>query len=102
MMLPVVDLVEVGNGGGSIAWIDPAGGLKIGPQSAGASPGPACYGQGGTEPTVTDANLIVGRIDPEYFLGSGIRLQRRRPRRRSPKRSVSTCGSHSKKPRSES
>src|SRR5436190_573477 len=76
MMLPVVDLVEVGNGGGSIAWIDPAGGLKIGPQSAGASPGPACYGQGGTEPTVTDANLIVGRIDPEYFLGSGIRLQR--------------------------
>ena len=76
MMLPVVDIVEVGNGGGSIAWIDPAGGLKIGPQSAGAAPGPACYGQGGTEPTVTDANLIVGRIDPEYFLGSGIRLQR--------------------------
>src|SRR5438445_1652140 len=76
MMLPVVDLVEVGNGGGSIAWIDPAGGLKIGPQSAGASPGPACYGQDGTEPTMTDANLIVGRIDPEYFLGSGIRLQR--------------------------
>ena len=76
MMLPVVDIVEVGNGGGSIAWIDPAGGLKVGPQSAGAAPGPACYGQGGTEPTVTDANLIAGRIDPEYFLGSGIRLQR--------------------------
>ena len=76
MMLPVVDIVEVGNGGGSIAWIDPAGGLKVGPQSAGAAPGPACYGQGGTDPTVTDANLIVGRIDPEYFLGSGIRLQR--------------------------
>jgi N-methylhydantoinase A len=76
MMLPVVDIVEVGNGGGSIAWIDPAGGLKVGPQSAGAAPGPACYGQGGTEPTVTDANLVVGRIDPEYFLGSGIRLQR--------------------------
>jgi N-methylhydantoinase A len=76
MMLPVVDIVEVGNGGGSIAWIDPAGGIKIGPQSAGAAPGPACYGQGGGEPTVTDANLIVGRIDPEYFLGSGIRLQR--------------------------
>jgi N-methylhydantoinase A len=75
MMLPVVDIVEIGNGGGSIAWIDPAGGMKVGPQSAGASPGPACYGQGGTEPTVTDANLIVGRIDPEYFLGSGIRLQ---------------------------
>jgi N-methylhydantoinase A len=76
MMLPVVDIVEVGNGGGSIAWIDPAGGLKVGPQSAGAAPGPACYGNGGTEPTVTDANLIAGRIDPEYFLGSGIRLQR--------------------------
>jgi N-methylhydantoinase A len=76
MMLPVVDIVEVGNGGGSIAWIDAAGGLKIGPQSAGGAPGPACYGNGGTEPTVTDANLIAGRIDPEYFLGSGIRLQR--------------------------
>ena len=76
MMLPVVDIVEVGNGGGSIAWIDPAGGLKVGPQSAGAAPGPACYGKGGVEPTVTDANLIAGRIDPEYFLGSGIRLQR--------------------------
>ncbi|HEY7319165.1 MAG TPA: hydantoinase/oxoprolinase family protein [Candidatus Binatia bacterium] len=76
MMLPVVDIVEVGNGGGSVAWIDPGGGLKVGPQSAAAVPGPACYGQGGAEPTVTDANLIVGRIDPEYFLGSGIRLQR--------------------------
>jgi N-methylhydantoinase A len=76
MMLPVVDIVEVGNGGGSIAWIDPGGGLKVGPQSAAAVPGPACYGQGGAEPTVTDANLIVGRINPEYFLGSGISLQR--------------------------
>jgi len=76
MMLPVVDIVEVGNGGGSIAWIDAAGGLKVGTLSAGAEPGPACYGKGGTEPTVTDANLITGRIDPEYFLGSGIRLQR--------------------------
>jgi N-methylhydantoinase A len=76
MMLPVVDIVEVGNGGGSIAWIDAGGGLKVGPLSAGAAPGPACYGQGGTEPTVTDANLILGRIDPAYFLGSGIRLQR--------------------------
>jgi N-methylhydantoinase A len=76
MMLPVVDIVEVGNGGGSIAWIDAAGGVKVGPQSAGAAPGPACYGRGGVEPTVTDANLILGRIDPDYFLGSGIRLQR--------------------------
>ncbi|HEY7716813.1 MAG TPA: hydantoinase/oxoprolinase family protein [Candidatus Binatia bacterium] len=78
MMLPVVDIVEVGNGGGSIAWIDAAGGLKVGPQSAGAAPGPACYGKGATAPTVTDANLIAGRIDAEYFLGSGIRLQRER------------------------
>ena len=78
MMLPVVDIVEIGNGGGSIAWIDPAGGVKVGPQSAGAMPGPACYGQGGSEPTVTDANLIAGRIDPEFFLGSGIRLRRER------------------------
>jgi N-methylhydantoinase A len=76
MMLPVVDIVEVGNGGGSIAWIDAAGGLKVGPQSAGAAPGPACYDKGGVEPTVTDANLIAGRVDPEYFLGSSIRLQR--------------------------
>ena len=76
MMLPVVDIVEVGNGGGSIAWIDPAGALKVGPQSAGAEPGPACYGKGGSEPAVTDANLVTGRIDPEYFLGSGVRLQR--------------------------
>jgi N-methylhydantoinase A len=76
MMVPVVDIVEVGNGGGSIAWLDAAGALKVGPQSAGAAPGPACYGQGGKKPTVTDANLIAGRIDPEYFLGSGIRLQR--------------------------
>jgi N-methylhydantoinase A len=75
MMLPVVDIVEVGNGGGSIAWIDAGGGVKVGPQSAGAIPGPACYGNGGSEPTVTDANLVAGRIDPEYFLGSGIRLQ---------------------------
>ncbi len=66
---PVVDIVEIGAGGGSIAWIDAGGALKIGPASAGASPGPACYGLGGAEPTVTDANLIAGRINPDYFLG---------------------------------
>ena len=70
--MPVVDIVEIGAGGGSIAWIDQAGALKVGPQSAGAVPGPACYGQGGTEPTVTDANLITGRISPDYFLGGAI------------------------------
>jgi N-methylhydantoinase A len=71
---PVVDIVEIGAGGGSIAWIDAGGALKIGPRSAGASPGPASYGLGGTEPTVTDANLIAGRINPDYFLGGELQL----------------------------
>ena len=72
--MPVVDIVEIGAGGGSIAWIDPAGALKVGPRSAGAEPGPACYGRGGTEPTLTDANVIAGRINPDYFLGGKIPL----------------------------
>ena len=72
--IPVVDIVEIGAGGGSIAWIDQGGALKIGPKSAGAVPGPACYGQGGSEPAVTDANLIAGRINPSYFLGGEIEL----------------------------
>lgn len=70
--VPVVDIVEIGAGGGSIAWVDEAGALKVGPQSAGAVPGPACYGQGGTLPTVTDAHLITGRINPRYFLGGDL------------------------------
>jgi N-methylhydantoinase A len=65
--VPVVDIVEIGNGGGSIAWIDRAGSLKVGPQSAGALPGPVAYGQGGTEPTTTDANLVTGRLSTENF-----------------------------------
>jgi N-methylhydantoinase A len=73
MTLPVVDTVEVGAGGGSIARAD-AGGLRVGPQSAGAEPGPACYGKGGTEPTVTDANVVLGRIDPRGFLGGEMTL----------------------------
>jgi N-methylhydantoinase A len=72
--VPVVDIVEIGAGGGSIAWLDPAGALRVGPQSAGADPGPAAYGWGGTEPTLTDADVIAGRINPEYFLGGEIRL----------------------------
>jgi N-methylhydantoinase A len=72
--VPVADIVEIGAGGGSIAWLDPAGALRVGPRSAGAEPGPACYGWGGAEPTVTDANLIAGRINPEYFLGGRIAL----------------------------
>jgi N-methylhydantoinase A len=71
---PVIDLVEIGAGGGSIAWIDVGGLLRVGPRSAGADPGPVCYGKGGVEPTVTDANLVLGRINPEYFLGGEIVL----------------------------
>ena len=71
---PVVEIVEIGAGGGSIAWVDDAGGLHVGPRSAGAEPGPACYGRGGEEPTLTDANLIVGRLDSEYFLGGSMSL----------------------------
>ena len=67
IMDPVVDIVEIGNGGGSIAWIDEAGSLKVGPQSAGAVPGPVAYGIGGTEPTTTDACLVTGRLSAENF-----------------------------------
>ncbi len=78
--VPVVDIVEIGAGGGSIAWLDPGGALKVGPRSAGAVPGPACYDMGGTEPTVTDANLIAGRINPDYFLGGEIPVSVKRAR----------------------
>ena len=74
ILLPVVDMREIGAGGGSIAWIDEAGALHVGPQSAGAAPGPACYQRGGTEPTVTDANLVLGILDPEYFLGGEMKI----------------------------
>ena len=67
IMAPVVDIVEIGNGGGSIAWIDEAGSLKVGPQSAGALPGPVAYGKGGTEPTTTDACLLTGRLSAKNF-----------------------------------
>lgn len=72
--IPVVDIVEVGAGGGSIAWIDSGGALHVGPRSAGADPGPACYDLGGEEPTVTDANLVTGRLSADYFLGGRMRL----------------------------
>jgi N-methylhydantoinase A len=67
--VPVIDLAEVSAGGGSIAWIDPGGALRVGPQSAGAEPGPVCYGRGGTAPTITDCDLVLGYLDPDYFLG---------------------------------
>ncbi|MGH7069787.1 MAG: hydantoinase B/oxoprolinase family protein [Acetobacteraceae bacterium] len=73
---PVIDMIEVGAGGGSIAAIDEVGLLRVGPRSAGADPGPACYGRGGAEPTVTDANLVLGYYDPAFFLGGRMRLDR--------------------------
>ena len=72
--LPVIEMIEIGAGGGSIARIDPMGLLKVGPDSAGAEPGPVCYGLGGTEPTVTDADLVLGYLDPDYFLGGQLRI----------------------------
>jgi N-methylhydantoinase A len=69
--LPVIDVAEVGTGGGSIAWVDAGGALQVGPRSAGAAPGPVCYGLGGTEPTVTDANVVLGYLDPDT-IGRGI------------------------------
>ncbi len=73
--IPVVDLAEVGAGGGSIAWVDPAGSLRVGPRSAGSVPGPACYGRGGTDATVTDANLLLGYLNPDGLAG-GVSLSR--------------------------
>ena len=72
--VPVIDLAEVSAGGGSIAWVDPGGALKVGPHSAGAAPGPACYGAGGTLPTVTDADVVLGYLDPEALLGGALRV----------------------------
>ncbi|MEE8449214.1 MAG: hydantoinase/oxoprolinase family protein [Thermodesulfobacteriota bacterium] len=76
--IPVVALSTIGAGGGSIAWVDKGGALNVGPDSSGADPGPACYHRGGELPTVTDANLILGRINPDYFLGGQVKLSRKR------------------------
>ena len=74
VQIAMIDIFEVGTGGGSIARLDAGGSLSVGPQSSGAMPGPACYGLGGTEPTVTDANLVLGRLDPQRFLGGEMKL----------------------------
>src|ERR1700730_2857784 len=74
IQIPMIDIHSIGAGGGSIAWMDKGGMLRVGPQSAGASPGPACYGNGGTDATVTDANVVLGRISPKYFLGGKMNL----------------------------
>ena len=85
--IPIIDLHIIGAGGGSIAWRDPGGALNVGPQSAGAEPGPACYGRGGTAATVTDANLVLGRLSADYFNGGRMRLDRD-----AAKRAVGTLG----------
>jgi N-methylhydantoinase A len=74
LKVPAIDLAEVGAGGGSILWFDAGGALQVGPHSAGAVPGPVCYGQGGTEPTVTDANVVLGYINPGHLVGGALRL----------------------------
>ena len=74
IQIPMIDIRTMGAGGGSIAWIDKGGMLQVGPQSAGAAPGPACYDRGGELPTVTDANVVLGRINPQFFLGGSMRL----------------------------
>ena len=80
MRVPVIEMIEIGAGGGSIARVDRMGLLKVGPDSAGADPGPACYNLGGRQPTVTDADLLLGYLDAEFFLGGRMRA---RPRRRA-------------------
>ncbi len=76
VLIPFIDIHTIGSGGGSIAWIDKGGMVHVGPESAGADPGPACYGKGGAEATVTDANVVLGYIDPHYYLGGQIELHR--------------------------
>ena len=76
IQIPMIDIRTIGAGGGSIAWIDKGGMLRVGPESAGAEPGPACYGHGGTRPAVTDANVVLGRISPENFLGGEMNLDK--------------------------
>jgi N-methylhydantoinase A len=92
VMLPVIDVVEVGAGGGSIAWIDEVGGLKVGPQSAGGDPGPVCYDHGGQDPTITDANVVLGRISDKYFLGGEMPLNMDKARRAIEEKAASKLG----------
>jgi N-methylhydantoinase A len=88
----VIDIVEVGSGGGSIAWLDSQKRLHVGPQSAGSTPGPVCYGRGGTEPTVTDANLALGRLNPANFLGGEMQLDIGRAKRSVAERIATPLG----------
>lgn len=79
--IPMIDVVSIGAGGGSIAWIDEANSLHVGPHSAGSDPGPVCYGVGGTEPAVTDASIVLGYLNPGYFAGGGMKLDAEASRR---------------------
>ena len=91
VLVPFLDIHALGAGGGSIAWLDQANGLHVGPARAGANPGPACYGRGGTTPTVADANLALGYLNPDYFLHTDVRLDAdaaTKALRRSPARSA--------------
>src|SRR5207248_11680381 len=81
LRVPVIDIAEVGAGGGSIVWIDRGGSLRVGPRSAGAVPGPVCYAAGGSEPTVSDANLALGYLNPEYLVGGELPLDAEAARR---------------------
>jgi len=81
LRVPSIELAEVGSGGGSIAWIDTGGALRVGPQSAGASPGPVCYDIGGTDPTITDANVVLGYLNPDYLVGGELALNASKARR---------------------
>lgn len=74
VLVPMIDIDAIGAGGGSIAYVDSGGAFRVGPRSAGAEPGPACYGRGGENPTVTDAQVVLGRLDPEHFLGGGLKI----------------------------
>ncbi|MGZ4336961.1 MAG: hydantoinase/oxoprolinase family protein, partial [Gaiellaceae bacterium] len=76
LLVPMLDVYAIGAGGGSIAYVDEGGAFRVGPRSAGATPGPACYGHGGTEPTISDAHLVLGRLDPDRFLGGRMKLDR--------------------------
>jgi N-methylhydantoinase A len=92
LRVPAIDLAEVGAGGGSLVWIDPAGALQVGPESAGASPGPVCYDQGGETPTLTDANLLLGYLNPRYLVGGALKLDPDKARQTFEKRIAEPLG----------